>query len=717
MTVQFFEIVDRVLSYHPKADISLLEKAYVFAAKAHRARRHSEGESYLDHPLGVAGIVADMHLDEVSIAAGLLRGSIEENLAAPEALEEAFGTDVALVVQGVAKLSQLNFSNRKERQAEYVRKMVFAMSQDIRVVLVKLADRLHGMRMVENRPEENRRLMAQETQSIYAPLAGRLGVEWMRLELEDLAFKCLQRETYEEIVQGLAKTEEERRRYISEVVRLLTDKLEDHGLDVLDVTGRSKRPYSIYKKMLAQNLELDRIHDITAFRIILETEKDCYEALALAHALWAPVSGRFKDYIAKPKSNMYQSLHTTVIGPYRERMEIQIRTEEMNRVAKEGIAAHWLYKEGKYIGKLDADETRRFSWLRQLLDWKRDWSDPKEFIEALKVDLYPDEVYVFTPLGEIKMLPKGATPVDFAYEVHSEVGHRCVGARVNGKLVPLRHELQNGDTIEILTSARQRPSKDWLKFVKAAKARERIRRWVKLEERERSIALGKEICEREFRKKGLNFNHYVNSPELLEVAESLSFRSVDDLLASIGYRKISPIHVIGKLSPALEPEELKKPAPSLDKHKVSKSSSGIRVKGIDNMMIRIARCCNPLPGEPIVGYITRGRGVTVHRTSCKNLEKGSTDRQLEVRWEVGEGQLHATDIQITYAGGKGIFAAFSAILNQLEANVIGFQVDPKSDGLSVCRLRVEVRDTDHLKRIISILKGEKNVYSVQRSME
>ena len=713
--MRFFEIVDNILNYHPNADIHLLEKAYVFAAKVHRAKLATEGEAYLDRPLGIAGILAHMRLDEKSIAAGLLHDVIEESGVTPEALAEDFGNEVATVVQETLKLGRLRFSSHKERQAEYVRKMLFAVSQDVRVVLVKLAERLRRARELGSCSGEEANPIAEEILEIYAPLADRLGIEWMRMELEDNAFRCLHTKTYEEIVQGLAKTEEERRRYITEVVALLREKLEEHGLEVLDITGRSKRPYSIYKKMTAQRQGLEHIHDLTAFRVILKNDKDCYEALALAHALWEPVAGRFKDYISKPKANGYKSLHTTVIGPNQERMEIQIRTDMMDLAASEGIASHWLYKEGKYLGASDEGESERFSWLREILGLPKDFSDPKEFLDALKVDLYPDEVYVFTPQGDIRMLPKGATPVDFAFEIHTEVGRHCAGAKVNGKLVPLRQELQNGDVIEIVTSANQRPSKDWMKFVKTVKARERIRRWVKLEERERSIALGKEICEREFRKKGLNFNHYINSPELQEAAESLSLRSVDDLLASIGYRKTSPSHVIGKLSPAPEPEEPKKIAPLLEKRKQSGSgSSAIRVRGADDVLVRIARCCNPVHGEPIVGYITRGRGVTVHHVSCHNLEKGSAERQIDVQWDATDGGLHAADLQVVCVSGRENLTTMSALVSQMDANIVGLHLDAGADGLSVCRLRIEVKDGEHLRKVVAALRSEKSVCSVQR---
>lgn len=717
--MRFFEIVDRVLDYHPEANIALLEKAYVFAAWAQNGKVRSRGEPYLDHPLAVAGILAQMQLDEESIAAGLLHNILTLDCTSPDELEERFGANVAALVQGATKLSQLDFSNRKDRQAEYMRKMILAISQDIRVVLVKLADRLHEVRNLRCAQSESHKLLAQEILNIYAPLAARLGIDWMKRELEDSSFHCLEPEAHEEIVSGLARTEDYRRDYVSEVQKILLAEMEGYGITGR-VVGRSKHLYSIYQKMVRQNLDLQRIYDVLAFRIIVDSERACYEILGMVHALWEPVAGRFKDYIVKPKPNMYQSLHTTVLGPRGERMEVQIRTEEMNKIANEGIAAHWAYKEKGSPAKAAHEETRRFSWLRELLEWNREWRDPKAVFDAVKVDFYPEEVYVFTPQGDVKALPKGATPVDFAYEVHTEVGHRCVGARVNGKLVPLRHELQSGDTIEILTSSNHRPSKDWLKFVKSSKAINRIRQWIKAEERERSVALGKEICEREFRKKGLNFANYLNSSELNDVARGLSLKSVDDLLASIGYRKLTPLQVIGRLPSALQEEEevRKEPVFPLEKRKPRSKEDGIIVRGADDIMTRMAKCCNPVPGEPIIGYITRGRGITVHRESCKNPDRGDAERKIDVQWDSGlDQQVYPVDVKVLVGPGKGILASLSGVLGQMDANVIDIRMESRMKDLTVCHLRVEVRDSKHLQRVLTALKGEKGVYRVQRGLD
>lgn len=709
--MRFFEIVDQVLTYVPEADLSLLEKAYVFSAKVHCGRIRLPGEPYLAHPLAVAGILTQMYLDEESIVAGLLHDVFEEGWATPEEVQSLFGENVVRIIQGVEKLNQLEFNYREDSQHDYFRKMIMAMSQDMRVVLVRLADLLHNMQSLPWKDVKEREIIAQEVLDIYAPLSARLGIDWLKRNLEDAAFKCLHPDIYRKIVRDLAKTEEERCRYIEKVKRNLLEAMEKNGLKGR-VLGRFKHIYSIYKKMLRQGKDLYHLHDLLAFRIILESVKDCYEVLGIVQALWEPVPGRFKDYIVKPKNNMYQSLHTTVTDPDGERLEIQIRTEEMDKLAKTGMAAHWIYKENKSSGKVDND-----FWLHQLMDLKKEKTDTEEPPKAEdQPPPPPDEVYVFTPEKEVRVLPKGATPVDFAYLIHTQVGHHCVGARVNGKIVPLRHELQNGDSVEILTAKNHHPSKDWLKFVKTSKARDRIRRWIKTEEKERSVALGKEICEKEFRKKGLSFNHYINSPELEEVAQSLSLKSVEELLVGIAYKKISPLHVIGKLSASPnQEEESQEKIVSFEKRKPGKTDSGIRVEGADDVMIRIARCCNPLPGEPIIGYITRGRGVTVHRTSCKNLSKGDLERQIEVQWDTGNGENYPVDIKVAYFGGKGMVGALNAILSQLDANVVEVHMDSKMDGLDVCRLKIEVKDTTHLRRIIAALKGEKGVHLVQRS--
>jgi guanosine-3',5'-bis(diphosphate) 3'-pyrophosphohydrolase len=711
--VRLFEIIDQVLGYYPEANVALLEKAYVFSAKVHSGQVRLSGEPYLSHPLAVAGILARLRLDDESIAAGLLHDTLEDGHVRLEDLEKAFGQDVAHIVQGVTKLSQFDYQSREERQAEYMRKMILAMSQDIRVLLIKLADRLHSMRTLQFHAPEKQVLVAQETLDIFAPLAGRLGIDWIKRELEDLAFRYLYPEEHAEMAQGLAKNEEERNRYIEEVKQILSQKLHEYGLEGR-VSGRAKHMYGIYCKMIKQNLDLQHIYDAIAFRIILRDVKACYEALGMVHASWKPVPGRFKDYIGMPKSNRYQSLHTTVVGPFGERMEVQIRTEEMDRVANEGIAAHWMYKEGKKSDAAAAQETQRFSWLRQLLEWQKELGDPKEFLEAVKVDLYPDEVYVFTPQGEVKPFPRGSTPIDFAYSVHTQVGHQCVGAKVNGKLVPLRYELRNGERVEIITASNHHPSKDWLKIVKSSKAQSRIRHWIKTEERTHSMALGREICEREFRKRGLNFNNLLNSPELLDASKGFSLRTVDDLLASVGYGKISAVQVIGKLQPPAV-EEFKKTDIPLEKRKRSKTDQGVLVRGVDDVLIRMGKCCNPLPGEPILGYITRGRGVTVHRRTCDKLVAGDLERLVEVQWDTGNAErVFPAAVEVICANVKGMLATLSGVLSDLDINILDVNLDNQPDGQTVCHFNIEVENREHLGRALQAIKAVKNVYRARR---
>jgi GTP pyrophosphokinase len=711
--IRLNDIVDRVLSYHAEADVSLIEKAYVYSAKAHAGQVRLSGEPYLMHPLGVAGILAKMRLDVFSIASGLLHDTLEDTETKLDDLTRLFGTEVSQIVDGVTKIGRFEFSSHEERQAENMRKMILAMADDIRVILIKLADRLHNMRTLDFHAVDKQRLIARETLDIYAPLAGRLGIDWIKTELEDLSFSYLDPDVFEEIVSGLKRNEEERERYIKEVKSVIEEKLADLDLKG-KVSGRPKHIYSIYKKMIVQNLDLEHIYDIIAFRIILNSIRECYEALGVLHSSWKPIPGRFKDYIGMPKANMYQSLHTTVIGPYGERVEIQIRTEEMHRIANEGIAAHWVYKEGRSVPEGDS---KRFAWLRELLEWQQDLKDPREFLETVRVDLFPDDVYVFTPNGDVKAFPRGSTPIDFAYSVHTEVGHQCTGAKVNGKLVPLKYELKNGDIVEIITSSKHVPSKDWLKLVKTSRARTRIRHWIKTEERERSIALGREICEREFRKHGMNFSKYLNSDELLQVAKLFSLQKAEDLLASIGYGKISALQAIGKLTSLLEPEE--KPEELLVERPERKERplqrGGVLVKGVDDILVRFAKCCNPLPGEQIAGYITRGRGVSVHRADCPSLLSSGFERRIEVEWDREAEEVHSVGLAVICANVKGMLAAISGTLSNHDINILQANVRTRVDNRAECKFVIEVRDTDHLLGAMGAVRKIKNVIDVQRS--
>lgn len=710
--IRLNDILDKVTSYYHKADLSLIKKAYVFSAKVHEGQVRLSGEPYLSHPLEVADILANMKLDILTIASGLLHDVLEDTKTTADEVQELFGKEVATIVGGVTKISKMSFSDREERHAENIKKMILAMAQDIRVVMVKLADRVHNMRTLGYHSPEKQQKVARETLDIYAPLAGRLGIRKIQEELEDLALYYLEPEVYTQISSGIARRRGERERYIAEVKDIIQQKMREFGLQA-KVEGRYKYLYSIYRKMMGQNLSLDELYDIVAFRIILNTVRECYGALGVIHSLWRPIAGKFKDYISLPKANMYQALHTKVIGPYGERMEIQIRTQEMHRVAEDGIAAHWRYKES---GDTNESDTLKFTWLRQLIDWQRDLKDPREFLESVKVDLFPQEVYVFTPKGDVKEFPYGATPVDFAYSIHTEVGHRCSGAKINGKLVSLDYQLKNGEIVEIVTSPRHVPSKDWLKFVKTGRAKTRVRQWVKTEERERSIILGRELCEREFPKHELNFTKYLKSEELTKAASELSIQSVDDLLASVGYGKISPRQVIGKLIPRRQLDSGKVTALERLVQKVikRKDKGGIKVKGIEDVMIRLGRCCNPLPGDAIVGYITRGRGITVHTPDCPNIITEDSERRVDVEWEVSGDVVHPVKIQVISFDKKGLLADISGVISQSEANILEADVHTGPDKKAVSNFIIEVTDAKHLGTVISSLKKLKDVIRVER---
>ena len=529
--IRITDIIDKVIENHPDADVDIVDRAYIFSARVHDGQMRLSGEPYLSHPLEVAGILAEMKLDSVSIAAGLLHDVIEDTHATEDEIGEMFGRDVLHIVSGVTKLSKLPFNSAQAREAESIRKMLLAMADDIRVILIKLADRLHNMRTLQfHRSAAKKKKIARETLDIYAPIASRLGIYWIKNELENRSFQFLNPEAYEDIRQRVDKDKEDRENYVETVKRYIQKKLDENGLNA-EVSGRYKHFYSIHQKMLIQNLPFEEVYDIIAFRIILDTIPQCYEALGLMHSLWRPIAKKFKDYIGMPKPNMYQSLHTTVIGPFGERIEVQIRTHEMDRVAKSGIAAHWSYKEGKVI---DENVSKTFAWVQNLVENQEAFRDPNEFLENVRIDLFPDDVYVFTPQGQIKSLPKGATPVDFAYLIHSEVGAQCVGAKVNGRMVPLKYELQTGEIVEVITSKGHHPSKDWLNFVKTVKARSRIRQWIKTQEKERSISLGREMCEKAFRKYRLNFNSLIKTEEMEKVVESFGFKQSEDLVASVG---------------------------------------------------------------------------------------------------------------------------------------------------------------------------------------
>ncbi len=711
--IRLNDITSQILSYHPNANIDLVEKAYVYSAKAHQGQIRLSGEPYLSHPLEVAYILTKMKMDVTCIAAGFLHDTLEDTEAKPDEIKHLFGEETANIVEGVTKISRMQFTSRQQRQAENVRKMILAMSSDIRVILVKLADRLHNMRTLGFQPLEKQRVIAAETEDIYAPLAGRMGIQWIKSSLEDLCLYYLEPKIYEDIKNEIAQTRDKREEFIKDVIELVSKKLEEFKIQTT-IKGRDKHFYSIYKKMLDQDLTVNQVYDVLAFRVIVSGIKECYEVLGHIHSMWKPVQGRFKDYVSVPKANMYQSLHTTLIGPLGQRMEMQIRTWDMDKVAEDGIAAHWKYKEGTTENKTDE---KQFMWLRQLLEWQQNLKDPAEFLETVRMDLFPDEVYVFTPRGDVKAFPRGATPVDFAYSIHSEVGEKCMGARINRRMVPLRYQLRNGQTVEIITSPKQHPSKDWLEFVKTPRAKTKIRQWIRNQERGESIALGKTLLERALERDSLKLPHIIKNEQILSIAKEFSFHSVEDLIAQIGFGKISPRQVLGRLKPKLGIKDDRPPGlvgKMVGRFKRRKGDLGIKVKGVSDMLIRFANCCHPLPGEPVIGFITRGRGVTVHQRNCSHILNADPERLVEVSWQASKEDIYLAKIRVTSVERKGVLSDISAILTQKDANIIEAQVKTTVDRKGIALFTIEVEDYNQLQNIMGAIKRVKNVLIVER---
>lgn len=711
--IRLNDITSKLQAYHPKADVSLVEKAYVYSAKVHQGQTRLSGEPYLSHPLEVAHILTQMKMDVISVVAGLLHDTLEDTAAELSELERLFGKEAANVVDGVTKISKMQFSTKEEQQAENMRKMILAMATDIRVIIVKLADRLHNMHTLGYQPQDKQEKIARETLDIYAPLAGRMGIYWLKSTLEDLCLYYLEPEIYEKIRQELTGRREIREKFIHEVIEIVAGKLKEADIKAT-IKGRQKHIFGIYTKMKEQNLSPNQVYDILAFRVIVDSLKECYEVLGLIHATWKPVPGRFKDYVSLPKANMYQSLHTTVIGPLSQRMEVQIRTWEMDRVAEEGIAAHWKYKEGSGANKIDE---KQFSWLRQLLEWQKSLQDPREFMDTVRMDLFPNEVYVFTPTGEVKELPKGSTPVDFAYGIHSEIGDKCIGARVNGRMVPLRYQLRNGDIVEILTSPKHHPSKDWLDFAITPRARTKIRQWIMRQERDLSINLGKEILERSLAQARISIPNLAKSDQVGTAARDLSFNSQEDLFANLGYGRISVNQVLGRLRAKVEAQAEAKPGlveKVVSRIKRKKSTLGIKVKGLDEMLVRFANCCHPLPGEDVIGYLTRGRGVSIHKQGCRQISDSEPERIVEVVWEPSDKNLYLATLKVLTADKKGILADISAIMSQKDANILQADVQTTPDQKGISHFTIEVENYRQLHEIMGAIKKLKNVLLVER---
>ena len=706
------DILDKTQSYLSSEEQEIIEKAYIFSASVHLGQVRLSGEPYLTHPMEVAGILADMKLDAATIATGILHDTVEDTLATLTQINDAFGKEIAFLVEGLTKISRITYGSTVEHQAENFRKMILAMSSDIRILLMRLADRVHNMRTLEFQTSEKQKFIAGETLELYAPLANRLGINWMKVELEDLAFRYINTEAYHDIVGRLAKKEEEREHYTKEVKNVIQREIDRFGLKG-EIEGRAKHLFSIYRKMEEQRIDLDEVYDLIAFRIILDSdrESECYEALSVVHALWKPVPGRFKDYIAMPKANNYRALHTTVIGPYGERVEIQIRNRIMHEWAEEGIAAHWRYKEGRSYRSDDDDQIKR---LRDLLEVQQELKNPREFMSNLKMALFPDEVYVFTPKGDVKAFPKGATPIDFAYSIHTDIGNQCIGAKVNRSIVPLKYVFQNGDTVEIITQAGHHPSKDWLKYAVTTRAISKIKNWVKAEERKKSVTLGKDLLEKEFKKHHLKFSQVVKSEEIRKIFAEYSVNTLDDLMASVGYGKVSAKRVVNQFLPE---EELKPDEDRIikEKKKHVSSSVGISLTGIEDIMVRFAKCCNPIPGDEILGYISRGRGITVHTAHCSSAGKMDPERIVDVQWNIKEKQTYPVNMRVYCRDKKGLLAEVSTVISSLDINISHAEVETKpADMQAILSFKLDVNDLQQFNQVSLAIRKLKSVISVER---
>jgi GTP pyrophosphokinase len=709
-------------NYLHDVDLAPIDEAWLLAVEMHQGGKHFSGEPYLIHSLEVASTLASMHLDLDTILAGLLHGTLKRGLSFSE-LEERFGPDVAYIVSGTTRIDGVQYNSRLASQAENVRRMLLAMAKDIRVLLVRLVDRLQDMVLLDLVDRQKQLEIARETLDLYAPLASRLGIDWIKRKLEDFSFKFLYPAEFEDLNNRLEDSLEERQKYVDEMIAILYDKLHEGNVNPIRILGRPKHLYSIYKKLIAQNIPLERVYDRVAFRIIVDSVKECYEALGIIHANWSPVPGRIKDFISVPKTNNYQSMHTTVAGPRDHFIEIQIRTEEMDRVAQEGIAAHWAYKEGQEPNKQDA---RLFTELKKLVNSLQDVKDSREFLESLRGELNDPEVYILTPSGEVKELKAQSCPIDFAYAIHSEVGDHCSGAKVNGRLVPLKYELQNGDIVEIITSQNQSPRRGWLDMVKTSRARTRIRAYLRREETEKALALGREICDRELKKHNLTLKKLIKSGHIKLLLKSLRCNSLDDMLAKVGSGSIT----IQNLIKALDPPELRKetePVPSemspeeiaaaMISHQrpgVQSSSSAIVIEGVDDMLAKVSQCCNPVPGDPILGFITTGRGVSVHKSDCPNLLRSDPQRWLEVYWNELESQRYRVDIQIVAESSKGIFTEISSVIGADEATIVDISAHTTPVETVEFNVTLEVRNLEHLQVLLKHLHQMEEVISTRR---
>ena len=725
------ELIDKIREYAPNSDIELVEKAYYYGKKAHDGQLRKSGEPYFIHPIAVANILAEMELDFQTIAAGLLHDVVEDTEYTYEDIKNEFGQEVADLVDGVTKLGQIKYQSKEETQAENLRKMFLAMSKDIRVILIKLADRLHNMRTLKFMPPEKAKSKATETLEIYGGIANRLGIYKIKWELEDIALRYIDVDGYYELVDKVAKKRSQREAYIHGIVDILREKFQDVNIKC-DVTGRPKHFYSIYRKMKNKNKDFEEIYDLMAVRIIVDSVKDCYAVLGMVHTLWKPIPGRFKDYIAMPKPNMYQSLHTIVVGPDGEPVEIQIRTKEMHNIAEYGIAAHWKYKEGRCNSKQSKSE-EKLQWLRQMLEWEKDLKDPQEFMDALKDDLFNSQVYVFTPKGDVIELPAGSTPIDFAYRVHTNIGNKCVGAKINGRIVPLDYKLQNGNIAEILTSSNSHgPSRDWVNMVQTPNAKSKIRQWFKKERREENIERGTAILEKEFKRYGIPMKDPVCEKQMIQLAKKFNQPSVEDLIATIGYGGIMSSQIVPKIRDVYGKELAKKNAENksiedINKQNIAKQENkkkrrkmlpqGITVEGIDNILVRFAKCCNPIPGDEIIGYITKGRGVAVHRKDCPNSNLENEyfkNRIVNVSWETSKVASFEAEIQIVTEDRRGIINDITHTVAVEKISLNGINARKSKDNIVNVNLLVEVNSIEQLNLLMKKIKSVPGVEDIYR---
>lgn len=725
-TVTIDDLLDGVRQTQPEADLALIKSAYDLAHAAHAGQKRASGEEYIIHPLHVAAILMDMHLDEATISAALLHDVVEDTTYTIEEMQEHFGDEVAMLIDGVTKLGRIEYKSKEEQQLENYRKLFLAMAKDIRVILIKLADRLHNMRTLKYMREDKQKRIATETLEIYAPLANRLGISSIKCELEDLCLRYLEPDSYYDLVENVKQKRQERQAFIDDAMEQLRERLVNAGVKA-EIRGRAKHFYSIYKKMKRDNKDISEIYDLSAVRVLVDSVRDCYGVLGIIHEMWKPMPGRFKDYIAMPKSNGYQSLHTTVMTRGYP-LEIQIRTFAMHQVSEYGFAAHWKYKEaGKSIGAA-GEYDKKFSWLRQMVNLQQELSDPREYVEALKVDVFSDEVFVFTPRGDVIDLPKGSIPLDFAYRIHTEVGNHCVGAKVNGRLVPLEYKLKNGDIVSIITNqANNGPSRDWLNIVASSETRNKIRSWFKKARREENIARGAELIEKEAKRLGYEPKALLKDDRLNEVAQKLKLSSEDDLLASLGYGGITTHGIMSKLIELHKQELQETTSPDISKllselkpsqGTVKKSSHGILVEGEGGLLVRLARCCNPIPGDPIVGYITRGRGVSVHRADCPNIlnDVDSLARVIEVDWDIGLDKVYTVQIAIICNDQSGVLTKLLAVPSEMKININSINAKPnRSNKTSTVIMGLDVKSAQQVSQLMTKLRRLKDVFSVTRS--